>query len=139
MRDGHTNRDIGDRKGIMNLSELILAAKGDEARAGMTWNELSRRCGGKPAPKAIQKLALEPRKNFPDPDTIEGLARGLGVTQMTVIMAAAESLGLQAKKEESSLLALMPTGTDKLTPEKTTLLLSIVRDAVDEARRPTNP
>lgn len=39
-------------------------------------------------------MATKPQKNFPDPESIRGMARGLGVTVTDVIMAVARSLDL---------------------------------------------
>lgn len=39
-------------------------------------------------------MATRPLKNFPDPESIRGMAQGLGVTVTDIVMASARSLGL---------------------------------------------
>lgn len=39
-------------------------------------------------------MATKPLKNFPDPESIRGMAQGLGVTITDIVMASARSLGL---------------------------------------------
>lgn len=39
-------------------------------------------------------MATKPLKNFPDPESIRGMARGLGVTVTDIVMASARSLEL---------------------------------------------
>ena len=53
------------------LSELII-----EYRGGRSNVDLARDCGGTPSDKRLHQLVNQPMKNFPDPETIRGLARG---------------------------------------------------------------
>lgn len=115
----------------MNLKELIRIKKGTD-----TYADLTARGGGTPSPKRWQQLMLDDLSNFPDPPTIKAIAMALGVTEMTVILACAESLDLEVHQPDSSFVTLLPPGTEKLAEKKTSLLLALVRDAVDEARAP---
>lgn len=75
-----------------NLSQLIL-----DRKMGRTFERLAEDCGGMPAGRRLQQMANgnRPMKNFPDPDTISAMAKGLAVTEAEVILASARSLGFQ--------------------------------------------
>ncbi|MCD2121207.1 hypothetical protein [Rhodococcus rhodochrous] len=72
-----------------NLAALIADRKGTRS-----YEKISQDCGGLPTAKRVHQLATQPQKNFPDPDTIRGLARGLGVPVTEVVMAAARTVNL---------------------------------------------
>ena len=72
-----------------NLATLIANAKGSRS-----YDRVAADCGGTPTAARLQQLATKPLKNFPDPDTIRGLARGLSTSVTEVIAASAASLGL---------------------------------------------
>lgn len=115
----------------MDLSELIRSAKGDRslrdlARASTreehplsaaSWHQLSN-------PK------IE-RRNFPDPPTIRTIAAVLGVTERVVILAAAESLGLDCAERDSPIARLLPTSADTLTPRQMLAVLAVVQAFLD--------
>lgn len=66
-----------DRKThAVDLAELIQTAKG-----GRSYEQLSIDSGGRPGRQRLQQLATTKLKNFPDPDTIIALSKGLGVSQ----------------------------------------------------------
>ncbi|QXW04050.1 hypothetical protein [Rhodococcus globerulus] len=71
------------------LAGLIADRKGTRS-----YDKLSKDCGGTPTSKRLHQLANVAPKNFPDPDTIRGLATGLGVTVTDIVMASARSLEL---------------------------------------------
>jgi hypothetical protein len=85
----------------MTLAELILEAKGDRS-----YEHLSQACGGTPTSKRLHQIATRPMLNFPDPDTICGLAQGLGVAPVDVVLAAAESMSLVDDARPSDHLSL---------------------------------
>ena len=83
-----------------NLAQLILAKKGDRSYA-----KLARDCGGAPTDRRLNSLVLRPMNQFPDIDTMRGLAIGLRVDVSEVVLAAARSLGLQiAESNPGSLI-----------------------------------
>lgn len=88
-----------------NLAALILDRKGDRS-----FSKLSEDCGGQPAGRRLQQFATRPIKNFPDPETIPGLARGLGVTTTEVILASARSLGIKVTASDAEALTLADAG-----------------------------
>lgn len=73
------------------LADLILETK---ARNGYSYESFAKACGGVPGAGRLHQLATKEQKTFPDPETINGLARGCKVTPMEVIRSAARSLGL---------------------------------------------
>lgn len=79
-----------DRVTAPNLANLILQRKG-----GRSFERLADDCGGAPAGRRLQQMANgQPMRNFPDPETITAMARGLGVSPKDIIMASARSLGI---------------------------------------------
>lgn len=73
------------------LAELILDTKD---RNEYSYESLAKACGGVPGAGRLHQLATKELKTFPDPETINGLARGCKVAPLEVIKAAARSLGL---------------------------------------------
>lgn len=71
------------------LAEVIADRKGDRS-----YDRLAADCGGTPSAGRLHQMATKPLKNFPDPDSIRGMASGLGVTVTEVVMASARSLDL---------------------------------------------
>ncbi|MFC9768932.1 hypothetical protein, partial [Rhodococcus jostii] len=72
-----------------NLAALIADRKGRRS-----YDRLSDDCGGTPSSGRLHQMATRTLKNFPDPDSIRGMANGLGVTVTDIVMASARSLGL---------------------------------------------
>lgn len=110
----------------MNLSQLI-----DAHRGGRSYTELERDCGGAPTSKRLQQLVRQPMKNFPDPPTVVALAKGLRVSQTAVILAAAESLGLDVGSMMPRVVELMPAGARDLTEQQAAAIAHLVRTIVD--------
>lgn len=113
---------------MTDLQELIGLRKGDRS-----YEQVSKACGGTPSRQRLQLLATEPIKNFPDPDTIRGLSRGLGVTESTVVLASAASLGLDVHTP-TMWAALLPAGTELIPDHMRDGILSVVRSAVRMAK-----
>ena len=106
----------------MDLAELMRAVKG-----ARTYEELERLCGGSPSAQRLQKIATQKLKAFPDPPSIRGLARGLGVSESAIVLAAAESLDLSVLEPKSSLHALLPASVTKLTDDQVAAILQLIR------------
>lgn len=125
---------------MANLQELISLRKGDRS-----YEQLSKACGGYPGGPRIHQLATTEIKGFPDPSTIRGLAKGLGVTEMTVVLAAAESLGLDIQMPGGDgWAALLPAGTTKIPSYFRDAILTVVHSAIQvvedaESRAATQP
>lgn len=110
----------------MNLSDLIATHRGDRSYAA-----LARDCGGAPASERLRQLVTAPIRNFPDPPTIKGLATGLRLPESEVVLAAAESLGLEVRRSRSRLEELLPD-TSGLTEDQAAaaahLILAFTRE-----------
>lgn len=112
----------------MNIAELIRIGKADRS-----YEQLARDCGGQPTAARLQQIATKPVRTFPDPPTIRGLSKGLRVTEATVVLAAAESLGLDVRRSASRLVSLLPAGVDRLTDEQVDAVLSVVHSMTRSA------
>lgn len=120
-----------------DLADLIAKHQGDR-----TLQQLSRDCGGVPKAARLHQLLREPQKTFPEPPTLLGLARGLGVPLRVVVHAAARSVGLAIDDTSTRLGSLLPVDVDRLPPRSQDAILAVVRamlareyDADDEADR----
>lgn len=114
----------------MNLSELIETHKGRRS-----YPDLERDCGGKPSSKRLQQLVKDSISNFPDPPTIAALARGLRVPQRVVIMAAAESLGLDVHDTAPRVMQLMPSTASDLSEAQAAAVAHLVDVIVNDPQR----
>lgn len=114
----------------MDLSELINIHRG-----ARTYAELARDCGGSPTDKRLQQLVRQQIKNFPDPPTVRALARGLRVPESAVVLAAAESLGLDAGRSMPRIIELLPSGAEDLSEEQAAAVAHLVRTILDDPRR----
>lgn len=112
---------------MTDLQALIGLRKGDRS-----YEQLSKECDGVPTAKRLHMLATAPIKNFPDPDTIRGLSKGLRVTETTIVLAAAESLGLDVRSPDGW-AALLPADTERIPSHMRDAILSVVHSAVHMA------
>lgn len=115
----------------MNLADLIRRTKGDRSYA-----RLSQDCGGSPTAARLQQIATTKRMtDFPDVPTIRALSRGLGVPIRTVVLAAAESVGLDVQAD-SPIGDLLPTAASSFTDRQIAALVAVtnaMNDRVDHA------
>jgi len=89
------------------LEALLLNRKGDR-----TWEQVARDCGGIITEQRLQQMSKsKPIKNFPDPGTVQGLARGLNSSVTEVLVACARSLGLRAEDPVAGALVLHGAGS----------------------------
>lgn len=103
------------------LAHLIIHRKGTRS-----YERLSKDAGGYPTANRIQQLATRPlQSKFPDPDTIRGLARALGVPITEVVLAAARSVGLPVTSEEPTALTI--AGAGELPEASQELILGLAR------------
>lgn len=106
----------------MNLRELI-----SEHRAGRSYSELERDCGGSPSAKRLQQMATQPIKNFPDPPSVQALSRGLRVSEVAVVLAAAESLGLDVESSMPRLVQLLPSSASEMTEQQAAAVAHLIK------------
>ena len=93
------------------LADLISDAK---ARLGYSYESMSKACGGVPGAGRLHQLATKPLRTFPDPDTINGLARGCKVSPLDIIKASARSLGINVSDDNRDQVRI--PGFDNLPP-----------------------
>lgn len=105
-----------------------------EAKGQRTYDRFSLDCGGVPTSKNLQKLAAREVRAFPDKVTIEGLARGMGVTQAAVLLAFGRSLGLKVAPEDGDVLEL--PGAGLLRPQARETLLAMSRELQNAYAQP---
>jgi hypothetical protein len=74
------------------------------------------------------------QKKFPDPSSLLVIAHVLEVDITTVVLAAARSVGLDARPQSSDLAHLLPPGADQLTERMRDAILTLVRAAVVDMR-----
>ncbi|WP_143153984.1 hypothetical protein, partial [Rhodococcus rhodnii] len=115
-----------------NLAGLISDRKGTRS-----YEKVSQECGGTPTAKRLHQLANQPQKNFPDPDTIRGLAQGLGVTITEVVMASARTLGLPVYTGNDP-TALAIGGAGVLDDESKETLSRVARQFIHLTSRATD-
>ncbi len=110
--------------GVPVSDEQTLAGLIADRKGTRSYEKVSQDCGGIPTSKRLHQLATQKPKNFPDPDTIRGLAQGLGVTITDIVMASARSLGLPVYTgNDPSALAIGGAGD---LPDSTKEVLSTV-------------
>jgi sirohydrochlorin ferrochelatase len=103
-----------------DLAALLRARKGDRS-----YERLSRDCGGFPTANRLQQIATKQLNEFPNPDTIRGLAMGLGTTVTEVTLASARSLGLNVRAADAD--AMVIAGAGKLPPDAQEAILAVAR------------
>lgn len=109
---------------MTDLQGLIGLRKGDRS-----YEQLSKASGGIITRQRMQALATTPMRAFPDPDTIRALSKALGVTETTVVLAAATSVGLRVQGP-SGWAALLPAGIESVPDYMRESILSVVHAAV---------
>ena len=103
----------------MTLSRLInLARRGGE----VSYERLSKACGGTPTAKRLHQYENGELKNFPDPETLRSLARGTGFSVTEIVFAAGRSLGLPVTDDDPDVLRIYGISE---APEK---VVSLIRD-----------
>lgn len=105
-----------------NISELI-----QELIGKRTYEQLAKDCGGVPSKARLYTFVRDPIKNFPAPDSIQGLAKGLGVTEFDIVQACAVSIGLWSEKNKQPGISL-PEGSETLTQTQKTFVVGLVRE-----------
>lgn len=100
---------------------------------GWSYADLERRTEHRLTKSRLQQLGSGIRmREFPEPSSIALLADALEVEVTTVVLAAAQSVGLDARRRGPDLAHLLPSGTDRLSPEMQAAILTMIRAAVAE-------
>lgn len=139
MTDEHLTGDGGE---VLTLQQLI-RARMDER--GWSYGDLERISNHQLTKGRWQQLGSGTRqKSWPDPANVALIAEVLEVDVTTVVLAAAQSVGLDARRRGPDLAQLLPAGTDRLTERMRDAILAMIRAAVadtltggdDDAERP---
>ncbi len=112
-----------------DLQRLIAEKRGDRGLRA-----LSRDCGGTPNDRVLGRMVHNDLKAFPERPTVEGLARGLGVSVTRVLLACASSLGYRVQSEDETVLVLPGAGT--LPPKAQETLLDMSRELQNAYAQP---
>lgn len=115
-----------------NLAQLILTKKGDR-----TYAKLARDCGGAPTDRRLNGMVMRPISQFPDIETMRGLAIGLRVDVSEVVLAASRSLGLQIGGSNPG--ALIVHGAGHLPDSAQEALISMAAELMKLHRPSSTP
>jgi len=118
--------------------QQLLRARMDER--GWSYTDLERRSDRALSRGRWQQLGSgAAQRKFPDPASLVVIAQVLEVDITTVVLAAARSVGLDARSRDSELSRLLPAGTERLSARTRDALLATIRAAVADAadRSPT--
>lgn len=87
--------------------------------------------------QTINELAMTPPKAWPKrTDTVRALAVALDVTPRTIVLAYAESLGVDVGRP-AEFANMLPAGTDSIDPEMRDALLGVIRVAARRSNAQT--
>lgn len=84
-------------------------------------------------------MVTQPRKAFPDPQTIVVLSDLLDLPVATILAGFAASLGLPVRQPGSALDVVMPPGTEELTVEDREAIRVITRALINARRAVDDP
>jgi hypothetical protein len=113
---------------VLTLHQLI---RDRMAERGWSYTDLERRSDHALTRGRWQQLGSGLRqKKFPDPASLTVIARVLEVDITTVVLATAQALGLDARREGSDLAHLLPAETDRLSERMRDAILTLIRAAV---------
>lgn len=74
-----------------------------------------------------------PQRRFPDPESLTAIARVLDVDITTVVLAAAQTVGLDVARRRTGISELLPERTEQLSEGMRDAILTLIRAAVAEA------
>lgn len=112
------------------LHDLIQARMQER---GWSYSDLERASGRALTRGRWQQLGsgAELRK-FPDPGSLTVISEVLEVDITTVVLAAAQTLGLDVRRQGADLSSLLPDRTERLSDRMRDAILTLVRAAVAE-------
>lgn len=115
----------------LTLHQLIRSHM--EAR-GWSYSDLERQSDGTLTRGRWQQLGSGvEQKRFPDPSSLLVIARVLNVDITTVVLAAAQAVGLRVTPVGGDLAHLLPPGTDRLSDRMRDAILMVIRAAVADS------
>lgn len=115
---------------VPTLDELIAERK---RLRGFSYTDLENRAGSVISRQRWQQLGTGVRiKEFPEPATLEAMAKALDVDVAEVVLAAARSIGLDVKRgAHSDLAARLPSTADRLTEVQRDAIVTLVRSITE--------
>lgn len=114
---------IGSPPDEVSLRDLILTLKGDR-----TYQKLEEDSGGVVKAQRWNQITNGIRlSEFPEPRTLEAMARALNVNVEVVLLAFARALGLQVSRSRSLFAELLPPIADELTEQQQGAILALIR------------
>jgi hypothetical protein len=111
----------------MDLRELIAAHK-----RGRSYEQLARDCGGVVTSQRLQQLGTTKLKAFPTTEVLKGMARGLGASEAAVVLAVAESLGLDVTRAAPRLMELLPATASTMTERQASAVAEVIRSFTEQ-------
>jgi hypothetical protein len=115
----------------LTLQQLIRSHM--DAR-GWSYSDLERQSGHALSRGRWQQLGSGvQQKRFPDPASLSIIAQVLEVDVTTVVLAAAQAVGLDVGRAGGSLAHLLPPGTERLSERMRDALLMVIRASVADA------
>ncbi|PJE23635.1 MAG: hypothetical protein CK431_10285 [Mycobacterium sp.] len=111
----------------LSLQDLIRTLKGDRTYAG-----LEEASGGVVKAQRWNQIVNGIRiSEFPEPRTINAMARALNVNVEVIVLAFARAVGLDVQRHRSVFADLLPPMVNNLTDKQRDALLGIVRSMND--------
>ena len=117
------------------LGELIAIGKGNR-----NWDQMSDATGGVYGPKRFSQIMNNnpPLQMIPEPQYIRAIAQACGVSEWSVVVAAAETVGITVEREPSGFLRMIPKDADaELSDDQKGVILSILRQYIADNRART--
>lgn len=108
------------------IGELITSMLG-----GRTYAQLSKDCGGSPTIGRISGMVTDGIGGFPTMTTVNGLAKGLGVSPQAIVQACGTSLGLWTTGTFSDAVLPLPTEAANLTSGQRNAVVAVVREFIN--------
>jgi hypothetical protein len=104
------------------------------AERGWSYADLERESGRALSRGRWQQLgSTDTQPTFPNPESLQVIARVLQIDVTSVVLAAARAAGLPVPAQASDLANLLPAGTERLSEPMRDAILGLIRAAVAEA------
>lgn len=114
-----------DGEQSLTLHQLIRARMSEH---GWSYADLERRSDHALSRGRWQQLGSGvQQKKFPDPASLVIIARVLDTDITTIVLAAAQAVGLNVAPRDSTLATMLPAGTDRLPERMRDAILTLIR------------
>jgi hypothetical protein len=117
---------------VVPLDALIRARM---VERGWSYSDLERESGRALTRGRWQQLGSGvPQRRFPDPESLTAISNVLEIDITTVVLAAAQTLGLDVHRGGSGMSHLLPAETAQLSERMRDAILVLIRSAVADAQ-----